>query len=402
MTVIGLNELLPITEKVRKIQTGSELLLAYELSKYTQTMLGADFSLADINISKELLTGEHFSFVVTNGLDVGFVPARESLVDYSASARYFFNGTVDGVSFKKVTPEEVVYSFEHNVKANNVLHGENRSAAYISLVAYLMVISYRDGVPMPKLVIDHENYNQQELEYVDLFILLTYGNCLLKDCVEILYSTAWGFQPDWEAFVMQNRQRGLMNDEYTMTEKHRHLKKNFEVGDVVLRYTRSKGAKGKTINKLTSCFPAVIRYFDQTCVRLQYFPLVRTRLTHHMELEEVSRSFEDEKKDSIYNDDDYERFLMPNSQESLVELGVGTCTFTETIFFIKPVDFDGSTQCLRTAEGSDMLWLSTLDTIYAVFEDRGVDYNKEKFLQTHFYSKGRTPVYDEPQYALAR
>jgi hypothetical protein len=398
MLSISINELLPFGEKVKKIQTGSELLLAFELSKYARVMLDKHLTLSDVSIAKDLQTGEHFSYVVTNGLDVGFTPSRETLVDYTKNSRYFFEGTVDGVAFKKVTPEEVVYTFEHDVKANQSLHGENRSAAYVSLVAYLMVKSKLEGVPMPKLVIDHENYNQQELEYVDLLILQSYGNLLLKNLVEVKFSTAWGFQPDWEAFVVQNRQKGLMNTEYSVTEKAKNLKKNFEVGDVVLLYQRSKGAKGKTINKLKACYPAVIRYFDQNSVKLSYFPIVATKLTRYMELDEVTSNFEDEGKESIYTHDDYERFIVVNETMSLTEIGIGTCTYVEQSFIIKPVDFDGSTQYLETPEGRDRIWLSTLDTIYAVFEDRKVEYNKEKFLQTHFTSKGRQPIYD--QYAI--
>ena len=37
--------------------------------------------------------------------------------------------------------------------------------------------------------------------------------------------------------------------------------------------------------------------------------------------------------------------------------------------------------------------MNTLDTIYAVFEDRHISYNKEKFIETYF-KKGK-PMYDE-------
>lgn len=395
MSVVGLNDLLPISGRVRKIQTGSELLLAYELGKYAKKMMGLELSLTDVTIAKELLNGEHFSFVVTNGLDVGFVPKREDLIDYSDSAKYFFKNTVEGVAFKSETPEEVVYEFAHNIPANRILHNEDRSAAYVSLVAYLMVKSKFEGVPMPRLVIDHENYSQMELEYVDLFVLKKYGNKILQDLVEVKYSNAWEYQPEWEAFLIHHRQRGLMNTEYTMTEKFKHLRKNFEVGDVVLLYERTKGAKGKTINRLLRCRPAVIRYFDQTQIKLSYYPIVATKFTRRKELGDVAMDFASEGKESIYTTDDYERFITVNETSSLTEIGIGPCTFIEQKFIIKPLDDDGTTQYFRTENGMDMLWLSTLDTIYAVFEDQGVDYNRDKFLQTYFHSKNRVPVYEQ-------
>lgn len=393
--IITLNELLPIDEKVKKIQTGSELLLAYELGKYAKLMLGRDLSLSGVTIAKELQSGEYFSFVVTNGLDVGFIPSRETLVDYSKNARYFFTGTVDGVAFSKITPEEVIYEFEFNTQANRPLHGENRSAAYISLFAYLVVKSKLEGVPTPKLIIDHENYNQQELEYVELFVLNRYGNRITKDFIEVKYSQAWGFQPEWEAFVFSHRQRGQMNREYTVKEKARYISKNFEVGDVVLLYTRSKGAKGKTINRLLSCFPAVIKQIDSENIRLAYYPSYDTALTRRMTLQKVEHSLEGEEMESIYTYADYDRWTACPLTCHLTEIGVGTCTFIENTFFIKPVDDDGSYQYVRSGDKISEVWMSTLDSIYAVFEDRGVEYNKEKFLQTHFYSNNRMPVYDQ-------
>jgi hypothetical protein len=395
-TTISINELLPTGEKIRKIQTGSELIFAFELSKYTRTMLGKELSLSDVSIAKELLAGEHFSFVVMNGLDVGIATSRENLADYQKSERYFFKGTVEGVAFSSVTPEEVVFNYQHDVKANIKIHGDDRSAAYVSLMAYLIVKAKAEGVAIPKLVIDHETYNQQELEYVDLIILKTYGNKVLKNVLDVKFSTAWGFQPDWEAFVIYNRQRGLMNAEYSVTEKYKYLKKNFEVGDVVLFYTRSKGAKGKTINQLKACYPAVVRYIDANTVKLSYFPIVQTLLTRHMELIKVEEDFfEEEGKESIYTQEDYDRFITCDATYNLTEIGVDSCTFIEQTFFIKPVDFDGSYQHIRSEDSLDTLFLSTLNTIYAVFEDRGVEYNKEKFLKTHFHSKNQTPIYDQ-------
>ncbi|MNV89063.1 hypothetical protein D3C71_1833270 [compost metagenome] len=38
--------------------------------------------------------------------------------------------------------------------------------------------------------------------------------------------------------------------------------------------------------------------------------------------------------------------------------------------------------------------MSTLDTVYALFQDRGIKYNVEKFLRINFTSKGVIPVYE--------
>lgn len=389
MTEITLNELLP--KRIRKIHTGSELLLAYELGKYTRIMLGKELTL-DVTIAKELLQSEHFTFVVQNGLNVGFTPDRETLLDISKNARYFFKGTVEGVAFKSESPEEVVYDFNFNQRANEVLHYDNRSAAYISLLAYLIVKAKAEGVSAPKLRISHMDYNHKELEYVDLFILMHYGNKLFEESMVIEYSKNWGYQPEWEAFVIYHRQRGSMNREYTSVEKYKHLRKNFEVGDVVLLYKRSKPSQGKTINLLKSCFPAVITYFDQNIVKLTYFPIVQTRFTRINDLSSVEQEIEEEGRKSLYSEEDYERFDRPTMTINITELGVDTHTWAEQDFFIKPIDFDGSMQYFKTPTGSTHIHISTLDTIYAVFEDQGVEYNRDKFLAEYFGN--RQPIYD--------
>lgn len=393
-STITLGELLPFAGRIRKLLTGSELLFVYELDKYVKLMLDKRLDLTDISILAELKRERHFSFVSTNGLEFDFVPKKEDLADYSSDVRKYFLGTVEGVVFKEETPEKVVFEYYHDVDANRVFRDDHSSMAYISLVAYLIVRSYQQGVPVPKLFIDHGNYNQQELEYADLFILKMYGNRFLEDLVEIEYSENWGYQPEWEAYVMERRQRGHMNNpDYTMRDKFTHLRRNFAVGDVVLYYQRSKPAKGKTINRLTACYPAVIRYFDKTTVVLEYFPIVQTRLTRRMELEEISSNFEEMGKESIYTEDDYERFISTTNTYTLTEIGVGDCTYVEREFFIEPIDFDGTYQYLEIPDGVQCVWLSTLDTIYAVFEDRGVDYDKERFLQKYF--KNREPVYEQ-------
>lgn len=386
---INLTELLP--KRIRKIHTGSELLLAYELDKYAQIMLGQSV-VVDVTIAKELLDSEHFTYVVQNGLDVGFEVEASKLLDITKSLRHFFKDTVEGVKFTSESEEEVVYDFNFDRHANAVLHYDNRSAGYISLIAYLMVKAKAEGVATPKLRIAHADYNQSELEYVDLFVLKDYGNKIIEGLIEVEYSSSWGFQPEWEAFVIYNRQRGQMNRAYTVHEKFKHLRKNFEVGDVVLMYKRSKGSQGKTINKLKSCFPAVITYFDSQTIKLAYYPIVQTQFTRAMELSAVEDDLEAEGREALYTEEDYDRFDRPTITFNLTEVGVDGCTWVEQDFFIKPLDFDGSYQYFRTPTGLTHVFISTLDTIYSVFEDRGVKYNKEKFLAEHF--NNRQPIYD--------
>ena len=77
------------------------------------------------------------------------------------------------------------------------------------------------------------------------------------------------------------------------------------------------------------------------------------------------------------------------------DIGVAELTYTELRFFIRPLDFDGTLQWFKTEEGFEQIWCSTPDTIYAVFEDRGIKYNKDKFVDTYFTQRKRIPVYEK-------
>lgn len=395
---VSLNELLPIERKITEIQTGSELLLAYELGKYARILLDRRLVLSDVTISNDLLNGEIFSFVVNNGLDVGFDYSMIDLVIYKA--QLFFTGTIESVVFKEESPDRVVFDYEHDINANRFIRGDNRSAAYVSLFAFLVINSIKNGANTPKLVINPCSILDQEMWYADLLVLQSYGNKILENLLEVWYYEDRGFQPDWEAFVVYHRQRGLMNREYTTTEKFNYLKDNFEVGDVVLLYKRiykrKADKKGNRIGILKGCYPAVIKNFDRESVAVTYYPDVFTKLTRKTILDEVERKRKSDGLEPYYTWDDYNRFTKVEEKFAFTEIGVDAFTYDEAFFFIKPTDSDGSYQYL---EKDKVMWLSTLDTIYAVFEDHKdqVSYNKEKFLQEYFYSKNRRPIYPLPK-----
>lgn len=404
MDSISINALLPNGVKIKKITTGSELLLAYELDKYARIYLDKSVTLKDVSIAKQLHKSNEFAFVVSMGLDLGFevVNSKDTLANIQSKMYFFFTGTVEGADIKK-TDDLWTYNFSSNISKNGILYGANRSAAYISLIAYMFITSYMSKKKCPKLLIDHEKHAQLELEYVDLLILKNFGNRLLKDLLEIKFNPAVKTQPEWEAFVTVNRQRGFMIREYTPAEKSKYFKKSFEVGDVVLLYERAKSSKSKTIKRLVSCYPAVITGFNGNEISFTYYPSVSTRLTHSMDLSvlldklefECDTDKEKEKLAALFSEKDFNNFTVCNCKYSLGDIGVAELTYTELRFFIRPIDFDGSMQWFKTEDGFKQIWCSTPDTIYAMFEDRGIKYNKEKFVDTYFTQRKRTPIYEK-------
>lgn len=391
MKYITLSELLGY--KIRKIQTGSELLLIYELNKYCNLLLDAKLTIEDTTIVREVILGEHFAFVYNNtNMNLNYEKGQEEfLADYKSTSRKYFTRDVLGVVFAKKDDNIWVYRYDTDRDANLIMNGYDRSAAYVSLYAFMVVSCFRDKKPLPKLRIESTNHDQPEMEYVDLLILQYYGNKLLLNKVEIQYGYKILVQPEWEAFIMYNRQLGYMLTESNAQEKFKYAQKHFKVGDVVLYYKKDKKVQTKSIRKLLECYPAVIDNITKEGIKLTYYPIIETRLTRRRKLEEVERSLKDDFKYSI---EDYLNFPKCELFLDYADLGVDVLSYVEDFMILKLMKGTDTTIQHIVADKNEekSVELDTLNTIYAVFEDRGVKYNKERFLELHF--KKEKPIYD--------
>ncbi|MNL91101.1 hypothetical protein D3C81_08290 [compost metagenome] len=395
MDKISINDLMLGRKKIKSIVTGSELLFIYELNKYTKKMLGKELDLEGLQVSKNLLASEELAFVLRQGLSLGIDLTNITLTDYSKHEKLFFTSTIEGLLFEKDTDEEVVFNLYCDYAVNNQFNRDFLRGVYVSTLAFLIVRAKLKGTSIPKLVIKNIKSLIND-DCVHMEILRGYGNKFAKDILEIQYYSENDEKHSvWVSYVTCNRQRGVMNRKYSSAEKFRLLKKNFEVGDVVLFYRTKKYNEGKTIADLCSCYPAVIEAYTSNSIVLSYYPTVETKLTQVTELSMLEDDLGLDDDDSCFGVNDYTKFIECKESCSLLEIGIDVYTFTDELFILKPFDSDGTYQYFRTPEGGERVWLSTLDTIFAVFEDRNVSYNREKFLQTYFYSKNRVPKYLE-------
>lgn len=392
MEYITLSELLG--SKVKRIQSGSELLFVWELYKYSKELLDKELTIEDAQVLKAVREGEHFAYVYNNSnLNLNYTPGSdEVLADYSETDRKYFKGDLNNIVFEKQTANEWVYCYHTDKTANIVLYGYNRSAGYVSLYAYMVVKAYKEGKKIPKLILKNLSPKQEEQEYVDILILMNFGNQWLKDKVEIQYSKEVVVQPEWEAFIMYQRQLGNMLEEAPLIQKYKYITKNFVVGDVVLYYQTDKSIKSKSIRKLTNCYPAVITEINKQYLKLNYYPLVETALTHKIRLEEVEQNCG--VADFKYSSYDYNNFPICGLTLDYISIGIDILTYTEDCFILKLMNgVDKFSQYIQDGDGIIRIYeLDTINTIYAVFEDRKVDYSKERFLQLHF--KKDKPIYD--------
>ena len=256
----------------------------------------------------------------------------------------------------------------------------------------MYILSYKNKKKVPKLVLKNTTPKQEEFEYVDIIILKNFGNKFLEGKVDIEYSRDVVTQPEWEAYVLYHRQLGFMNKEYNYNEKYKYISKKYQPGDVVLYYKTDKAIKSKSIRRLVNCYPALISDITKDNIKLVYYPDITTALTRRRQLEKAEEACGGEYK---YSKEDFEKFPACSITVDYFNLGVDLLLYMEDEFIFAPLNgTDKFEQYLVDKNGVEGVYeLDTLNTIYAVFEDREIGYNKKKFLDTYF--KKTKPVYDE-------
>lgn len=394
---IHISELLPREINIEEFKTGSELLLAYELEKYTKLMLPEDekkLSLKGIKVSEALTATEIFRFVTQKGLELDTEIINSSKEKIPMSKYYSANLFRPLPVALTDNENSLIFNVASDDERNSAFSNPNRSFVYISLVAYIWVKSRAEKRPIPKLIIDHNDYKHIDREYSELQSLLE--RKILTDEIFQLNSS---FNTDpWEAFVNEKRKVGLMEEKSMSSDKYAHLKNKYEVGDVFLRYTRKKRDVEDKVGVLTSCYPAIIRGYDQHKIRLEYICTTETRRT---EYERVKKFLEGIKDKSLVGEFSAHDFVMQGAYRKTEiidydEIGIGDCLYDERIFVIPLVKGDNTSQVLERISGEKIQLLEeqfdTLDTIYAVFKDRGILFGEKRFLDTYF--QDRTPKWN--------
>jgi hypothetical protein len=98
--------------------------------------------------------------------------------------------------------------------------------------------------------------------------------------------------------------------------------------------------------------------------------------------------------------EDYTQFNARQQTIQFTSLGVDYLTYDEEYMIMKPSTDDGSVQLMVMPDdkgGWDIqkVEMDTLETIYAVMENRGVRFNKERFLEMYFTPRGVVPIYEK-------
>lgn len=368
--------------QLRRLMSGAELLLAYETDKYMKYYAGVGVELGDVAILKKLQKSEHYAFVRKQGYIKGGVDdiADDGLILYNP--KFYFEDRIKDIDIA-VTDDRYVFNWQSDTQKNLIMHGMNRSAAYISLFALVLVQNYIRK-EHKALVIQQGSYAEADKEYDDILILKEYGNKLFSDSdLKIESSLGKIKETECSAYFTYQQQLGFMRNKVSDTVKYKYAMRTVKEGDVLLYYKRNRGEIPE------HCFPAVVEKVSEYGLSFIYYPIVETLLTRKMKLLRLKK----DEEDIAYSLEDYMNYQGCRVTESWDNIGFCETTYDEDVFVLQPFRDDKTVQYFRVSETQvACVECDTLETIYAVFEDRGIKYNKKGFLEKYF--KGIEPKFD--------
>lgn len=381
-------------KNVTTIKSGSELYLAYALDRYCVALLGRRFSIAGLAVDKHILKSEYMAFLKHHAfsIDVALPFTQEEETAWMNKVRWsgYFDGTVQGVAYESMTDDAITYSFVGDVPQNRIMNSAATGTAYVSLLAYTMVANYRTGKKR-QLIIDNAKREPRVGEYNDLLVLRDYGNKLLTpEMCAFVYAEGDARQPEYEAYVAFNQQRGYMNRPYSPSEKFRVCGRTWKVGDPVLVYKKRDLYKRSQYKPLNSCSMGVIRRIDKSGIAVEEIPCAETRLTQLRQMEvKIARN------PSCYSTADKYSWSTTTVEYKWDMVGVGVCTYDESVLITEVFDEDGCNQWVTDGETEKCIFMGTPDVVYAVLTDRKIGFNSSEFVEKMFTSRGRTPVFDD-------
>ena len=368
--------------QLKRIMSGTELLLAYETDKYMKYYEGEGVELGDITILKKLQKSEHYAFVRKQGYIKGGVEDVDDNILTLYNPKFYFEDRIRDIDIL-MTEDKYVFNWQSDTQKNLIMHGMNRSAAYISLFALVLVQNYIRK-EHKTLVIQQGNYVEADKEYDDILILKEYGNKLFDDSdLKIESSLGKIKETECSAYFTYQQQLGFMRGKVSNAVKYKYAMRKVKEGDVLLYYKRNKGEIPE------HCFPAVVENVTEYGLSFIYYPIVETLLTRKMKLLRLKK----EEEDLAYSLEDYMSYQGCRVTESWDNIGFLETTYDEDVFMLQPFRDDNTIQYFRVSETQVAgVECDTIETIYAVFEDRGIKYNKKDFMEKYF--KGIEPKFD--------
>lgn len=384
-------------KKFTSILSGAELLLAVELDKVAKERGYDGVSVESLTIRRAIREGSIFKYAMTCGLKMKASYASMPLQD--CVPEDFNQYPSDKFEIVKSDREYVFRQYrvagdEKDCALNRTVlcTAINRSYSYVTVIAVWLFDCYEKNIK-PVLVIDARRIELYVNELMQCLVLRDYGNKLIeRDRIVIEYDedTAKIMQPDWEAYKEYYRQLGYMpiqipDSENPTVEKYTYTSKHYEVGDVVLHYTLHKKWSSRT---LQSCTPAVIREINEKGITIEDYGVLKTRLTRKHDIQEAESNL-------FTSADVYQDVRSTVVTFRWMDVGIDMYYFEcmDDSLLTEVCADDGMDIWVTAGITEQKVWFPTQEAVYALMEDWGIKYNRDKYLSKYF--KGKTPMWDK-------
>lgn len=398
---IHINTFSTSTNRLKRIETGAELMLMIAINAYTKRLLGKRLDCSNIRVNKDLKNQELFAFACDPLLqpDGVLFHKDDKPVRVNSYVNRYAPDIVDIIDSLVLEKTDTYWRFAYTINVSQNIHIRTGTTKlnYMYLVAKWIVECYINKVyPRPKLIIDRAMYSLQRDEYSYLIILKKYGAQFLSDSeLELRDARVQNCDIEWVAYCEEKRAKGMMStvaNRYSPKDKMEYLVNglNLTVGDVVILFRR-KACKnaGDVTQNLTAAYPATIANISQKALSLVYYTSTELKLTRKYHIDRLRQNGASE----YYTVTDYNKFDPLGRAFDWYDIGIEGYASTETFLIIPPVRDDFTIQYINDGISDVQVQLDTIETIYALFEDRNLPYDKNRFLKKYF--KGAIPIYDQ-------
>lgn len=392
---------------VKKINYGAELMLCLALNTYLKKV-DPDYrlDLSYVKIDTALQQQPFFAMMRNEtACPDGCIFGSNNIIApaYNVACNIYPNIDYDNIMLERDEAGNYTFQYGHSTDSGlnsmtniNAAMKPGAPYSYVCLFAKVMVKNFVENTNY-KLIVRQAGYNITEDEYSALISLQKYGNKFGENRIEIDYVDTMTASDDreWFAYCWEHKQHGLMasysSNIYSGKEKlNWFAKKNYRVGDVVILVKRKRSKVETPVYKnRQACYPAVITALGVDGISLKYLPRVITSLTQHKQIEAVMET----SGTSIYKEADKRIYNTCDVSFTWSQIGVDGYSSREFWLILPMMNEDYTRQWLTDGVKDYLVELDSVETTYAVLEDRKIKYAKDRFLARHF--KNSTPIYDQ-------
>lgn len=335
----------------------------------------------DIPIDDRVQNTIYFKRMVAKGVQVdGFKPQP-----YNESM--FCDDDVSSVEFRREVNESgnTEWVFDFGLGGNSFVLLRRAKGIYLNIFCFMVVEDWFSG---ERNILHYKMTEDMVSAYKCLLPLIYYGSKLAEGRLII---DARMVQPDWLAYTTVLKQRGYMVSKSSNVEKYEYFKEHFKNGDLIFLYERKKGSEqDDKVRVLIGCQIATVWGASPSGLVLKVYPQAETWLQQKIRMDDAKAHGQE------VIPDEYNNFYMLRKSFDWSDMGVDFMLYDEDNFVMDLQSGDIGYATMIVPVGDEFVLqdckLSVFEAVYAYAENRGIEYNKERFLEKYFPDS--VPLYD--------